>query len=143
MHRVRQQPMISDAAALALRAEWNGVVRMRERMQTLVCVTFASGAITGPALAKVVYNLPLLLAFDVLRQALLTARDEGQFKCRRGQLGDLMDSARSSLSWLDWDSLRAGVRRRNEVAHDGQLFDSDQCIRDIANVEAQLIAWGM
>jgi hypothetical protein len=91
----------------------------------------------------VVYNLPLLLAFDVLKQALLSARDEGQFACRRSQLGDLMDSAKSRLNWIDWDYLREGVRRRNEVAHDGKLFPAEQCLKDIAGVESQLVAWGM
>ena len=112
-------------------------------MKTLVVVTFATGAITGPALAGVVYNLPLLLAFDALQQTLAKARDEKLFQCSRNQLGNLMESSKSCLPWNDWSALRDGVRRRNEVAHDGQLFDAKQCLLDISNVEAQLHAWGI
>ena len=54
-----------------------------------------------------------------------------------------MECARDTLDWIDWKSLREGVRRRNQVAHDGELFDSTQCLQDIANVEAQLVAWGI
>ena len=134
--------MIVNSSSLeVLQVEWAGVVRMRERMKLLVTATFAGGAFTAPALANVVYNLPLLLAFDVLKQVLLQARDDGQFTCSRGQLGHLMDSAKVALPWIDWESLREGVRRRNEVAHDGKLFESAQCLQDIANIEAQLVAW--
>lgn len=116
---------------------------MRERMQLLITATFAGGAFTAPALAKVVYNLPLLLAFDVMKQVLLQARDDGMFTCSQRQLGNLMDCAKAVLPWISWNSLREGVRRRNEVAHDGKLFESTECLQDINNIEAQLIAWGI
>ena len=136
--------MIVNSSSLeALQVEWDGVVRMRERMKLLVIATFAGGAFTAPALANVVYNLPLLLAFDVLKQVLLQARDDGRFTCSLGQLRNLMDSAKVALPWIDWESLREGVRRRNEVAHDGMFFESTQCLDDIANIEAQLVAWGI
>lgn len=136
--------MIVNSSSLeALQVEWAGAVRMRERMKLLVTATFAGGAFTAPTLANVIYNLPLLLAFDVLKQVLLQAREDGRFTCSRGQLGPLMDSAKVALPWIDWESLREGVRRRNEVAHDGELFESTQCLQDIANIEAQLVAWNV
>ena len=135
--------IVNTSSIPDLQVEWDGVIQMRERMKSLVVVTFANGAITAPALAKVVYNLPLLLAFDVLKQALQQAKLDGRFSCPRDQLGVLMDHAKPTLPWIDWDRLREGVRRRNGVAHDGKLFDSHQCLQDIANVEAQLTAWGI
>ena len=135
--------IVNPNSLAALQDEWKGVVRMRERMKLLVVVTFASAAFTGPALGEVLYNLPLLLAFDVLKQVLIQAKEDGQFICPRNQLGNLMESAKVALPWIDWESLREGVRRRNEVAHDGKLFDSTQCLQDIANIEAQLISWGI
>ena len=78
---------LSPTAVAYLKSEWSGVIKMRDRMKTLVVVTFATGAITGPALAGVVYNLPLLLAFDVLQQTLAKARDEKLFQCSRNQAG--------------------------------------------------------
>ena len=135
--------MISPASAAMLHPEWAGVVQMRERMKTLAVVAFATGAINAVALREVLYNLPLLLAFDVLRQALALAKREGQFRSQRTGLGDLMDASQTSLAWIDWPTLRAGVRRRNEIAHDGKLFDSAQCLSDIDLVENQLKAWGL
>jgi hypothetical protein len=137
--------LISDPAVRAeLASEWDGVVRMRERMQTLVTGTFAFGAgITAPGVASVVYNLPLLLAFDVLRQVLLAARDQGLFSCRSNHVGPLMDAGERAIPWLEWAELRAGVRRRNEVAHDGKLLSSVECIADIDRVKRQLAEWGV
>lgn len=114
---------------------------MRDRMKLLVTATFAGGAFTAPALAAVVYNLPLLLAFDVLGQVLAQLRDEAQITCARSQLGPLVDAAKSALPWLDWQAIRDGVHRRSEVAHDGVLLDSNMCVADIVCVEKQLIAW--
>ena len=128
--------MIADTDELTkLQSEWAGVVHMLNRMKTLVTVTFATGGITGNALGNVVYNLPLLLAFDVLKQSLVQARNEGLIVDSRNQLGALMDSGQEALQWIDWDGLRGGVRRRNEVAHDGKLFDSQQCIQSVEHYQ--------
>ena len=133
--------ILSPTAVAELRSEWTGVVKMRDRMKTVVIVTFAGGALTGSALRNIVYNLPLLLAFDVLKQALAKAIDEDLFECSKSSLGALMKCGKRSLPWIDWDTLKKGVGRRNEVAHDGKLFDGKQCLQDIASVEAQLLAW--
>jgi hypothetical protein len=53
----------------------------------------------------------------------------------------LLKAARTSLPWLDWEALRDGVRRRNEIAHEGALFGSDVCLADIMQIERQLAAW--
>ena len=133
--------IISNPTTLKkLQSEWAGVVKMRERMKLLAIATFAGGAITAPALAKVLYNLPMLLAFDVLKNVLKAARDEGMVVWPTGKL---MDSAKTALTWNDWGKLHAGVRRRNEIAHDGILFDSSECLKDIANVQEQLVAWAI
>ena len=116
---------------------------MLKRMRLLVVATFGFGSITAPAIAKVIYNLPLLLAFDVLRTVLRAARKEGKIASKGTQLGDLMDAAQHALIWVDWHSLREGVRRRNGVAHDGELFSATECLQDIGNVRSQLIAWAI
>ena len=134
--------MITNADALTqVQSEWAGVRRMRDRMKLLLMATFAGGAFTAPALSTVVYNLPLLLAFDVLNQVLMQLRDEGQFSCSRNQLGPLVDASKIPLPWLDWQAVRDGVRRRNEVAHDGVLLDSTVCLSEISRIEQQLVAW--
>jgi hypothetical protein len=136
--------MIANPTSLkTLQAEWDGVVRMRERMRNLVVSTFALNTLTSPAFGDILYNLPFLLAFDVLKQALLQAREEGHFTGTGYQLGDLMDIAKASLRWIDWECLRKGVTRQSQVAHDGKLYGDVQCLRDIAAIEAQLAAWGI
>jgi len=54
-----------------------------------------------------------------------------------------MDCAKDSLRWIDWQEMRNGVRRRNEIAHDGVLFGSIECLKDIDQVEAQLSDWNL
>ena len=136
--------MIVNLSSLAiLQAEWEGVVRMRERMRHLVLSTFAFDAARSPAFGDVLYNLPLLLAFDVLEQVLLQARADGRFADSGRRLGNLMDSAKTALPWIDWQCLREAVKRRNEVKLHRKLFGDVQCLQDIADIEAQLIAWGV
>jgi hypothetical protein len=126
-----------------LQAEWNGVVQMRERMRQLALSIFAVDAKKSPAFGDILYNLPFLLAFGVLKQVLLQARDEGRFTSSRPQLSVLMDSAKNSLPWIDWQCLREAVKRRNEVVQNGRLFGDIQCLQDMADIEAQLLAWGI
>ena len=135
--------IVNTAAGAALSTEWTGAVRMLDRMKNLVVGSFVGHGMATPGIAMVIYNLPLLLAFDVLKQVLVQARDEKSFTCSGSRLGALMDSAKDSLPWIDWNGLREGVRRRNEVAHDGKLFVSAQAIQDFESVEAQLVAWGI
>ena len=134
--------MISNPTTLTnLQTEWSAVVKLHERMKLLVMATFVGGAITAPALAKVLYNLPMLLAFDVLKNVVQAARDEGTVVWPSESR--LWVGAKTALSWNDWDELMFGVGRRNEIAHDGKLFDSSVCLKDIANVQEQLIAWAI
>ena len=136
--------MIANPTSLeTLQTEWEGVVRMRDRMRHLVVSTFALNTLTSPVFGDILYNLPFLLAFDVLKQALLQARDEGQLTGSGYQLDDLMDNAKVSLPWLDWECLRDAVKRQSEVARDGKLYGDLQCLQDIADIEAQLTAWGI
>jgi len=136
--------MIANPSSLeTLQAEWQGVVQMRERVQNLVISTLALDAKKSPVFGDILYNLPLRLAFDVLKQVLLQAKDEGLIRSSRRQLGDLVESAKTSLPWIDWQRVREGVKRRNEVVQDGKLFGDTQCLQDIADIEAQLLAWGI
>jgi len=112
-------------------------------MKVLLAATFAGGAFTAPALGGVVYSLPLLLAFDALGQVLTVLRDQGAFVCHSSQLGPSVDAAKPPVPWLDWQGVRDGVRRRNEVAHDGILHDAKSCNTDIEAIGNQLVAWGV
>jgi hypothetical protein len=134
--------MIVNPSSLAtLQAEWEDVVRMRERMQELITSTFAFDTSRSPAFGNILYNLPFRLAFEVLKEVLLQAKAEGVITTSQQRLANLMDSAITSLPWNNWQGLRDAVRRRNEVVHGGKLLADEQCLQDIADVESQLIAW--
>ena len=55
----------------------------------------------------------------------------------------MVAAAKSAVLWIDWQRVRDGVHRRNEVAHDGILHVAQVCLADIAAVENQLLAWGI
>jgi len=55
----------------------------------------------------------------------------------------VIESAKSSLPWMDWDGLHEAVKRRNDVVHDGKLYGDAQCLEDISAIEAQLAAWAV
>jgi len=116
---------------------------MRERVRHLVVSTFAFDSTQSPTFGDVLYNLPLVLAFDVLTKVLLLAKDQGLFMSSESELGDLMDSAKPALSWLDWQYLREGVRFRNQVAQNAKLYGDLECLVYIARIEDQLVAWGI
>lgn len=134
--------MIANPASLSdLQAEWQAVVQMRSRMQELVNATFAFDVSASPAFGGILYNLPFRLAFDVLKKVLLEAKEEGLIHTSQHRLVDLVDSAGKALPWSNWQAVRDAVQRRNEVVHEGKLLGDEQCLQDIADVEAQLVAW--
>jgi len=134
--------MLANPSSLAvLQAEWQTVVQMRERMQELVTSTFAFDASRSPAFGDIFYNLPFRLAFDVLKKVLLQAKAEGLITTSQQRLADLLESASNTLPWNNWQALREAVERRNEVVFEGKLLGDEQCLQDIADIEAQLIAW--
>jgi hypothetical protein len=67
---------------------------MLTRMRGMV-VSAGSNASTADNFARIAYNLPLLLAFDAMRGALLAARNAGHFSCGNDDLGPLMDAAKA------------------------------------------------
>jgi hypothetical protein len=134
--------LITDIPALAtIRSEWSAVVKVRERMNKLM--SGPVGSVADGALHSVVYNLPLLLAFDVLGKVLRALKRQRQVPGERDQLGDLMDIFQGDPSWLEWSVLRDGVRRRNAIAYAGELFSGVECLTDIEAVEEQLREWGI
>lgn len=124
-----------------LASDWEGAARMRDRMQKHVGGTFVG--LAQVTLPDALYNLPLLLAFDVLRGALRVVKKEGRFTAERNSLGSLMKAAENAVPWIDYKALRKGMKRRNAVAHDGELLPAAVCLKDIENVAAQLRAWGI
>jgi hypothetical protein len=125
----------------AIRSEWSAVVKVRDRMRKLM--SGPVGSIADGTLHGVVYNLPLLLAFNVLEQTLRALKKQRQISGGGERLGDLMDLLQGDPSWLEWSVLRDGERRRHAIVSSGELFSGVECLADIEAVEEQLRAWGM
>ena len=124
-----------------LAGDWEGAMRMRDRLQKPA--GNPSGGHTAVSPPDVIYNLPLILAFDVLRSALRAIKKEGRFSSDGNGLGALMKAAEDAIPWIDYKALRKGAKRRNAVAREGELFPAAICLHDIENVAAQLRAWGI
>ena len=135
--------IVNPSAVTPLQVEWQSVLQMRSRIQHLVLSTFAFDIRRSPAFGDVLYNLPFLLAFEVLKQVLLQARAAGLITGSGQRLADLIESSKSSLPWMDWDGLHQAMNRRNEVLQEGKLCGDAQCLADIAAIEAQLAAWAV
>jgi hypothetical protein len=132
--------LITDVGAVsAIRSEWAAAVTVRDRMRSLMAGPV--GSIADGALHSVVYNLPLLLAFNVLERALRALKKQRQIPGHEDHLGELMDLFQGDPSWLEWSVLRDGARRCHAITHSGELFSGVECLADIAAVEEQLDAW--
>jgi hypothetical protein len=134
--------LITDTSVVAaIRAEWSAVVRVRERMRRLMAGPV--GSIADGELHSVVYNLPQLLAINVLERALRALKRQRQISGGSDQLAGLMDLFQGDPSWLEWSVLRDGERRRHAITHTGELFTGVECLADIDAVEEQLRAWAI
>ncbi len=126
-----------------LQSDWDGVDKLFQRMRYVTMVSFLGGlgiSGAGMVVGKVVFNLPVLLAFDVLKNVVQSVRDEGRFFWPNNKL---WEGAQAVLPWNNWDELKAGVDRRNKIAHDGEIFERSICCKDIENVQEQLVSWGI
>lgn len=137
--------MIHDSVALAeVRSGWAGVEVLRERLQRSA---FSSQCVTGGrfpfALANAAHNLPFIHAFAVLNDVLEQLASEGHFDCKSHYLGALLTSSETALPWRNFTLIKAGVNRRNDVAHRGQLLERGDCWRYIDAIKEELSAWGL
>jgi hypothetical protein len=136
--------LIKDPEALQeLRALWNGVRVLRRRTQAALLGSFAQGASFVVFVADAAHNLPLIHAYAVLNEVLLQLEREGRFSCRSIFLGRLLSASESALPWFDFDMVKRGADRRNDVAHRGEVLPRGECWRFIDAVEAELVGWGL
>ena len=90
------------------------------------------------------YNLPLVLAYGVLQQALKALANQRTFQADpNALLGTLMGKSRPALTWQNYDKVDQGRKDRNAVSHDGELHPKDHCLGLVDAVEVELRAWGV
>jgi hypothetical protein len=137
--------VIHDAIALAeVQQSWAGVEALRARPQrsAFASVGFLGGVFPF-ALANAAHNLPFIHAYAVLNDVLEQLAAEGHFSCKSIFLGELLKKSEKALAWRDFTFIAEGARRRNDVAHRGQLLERGDCWRYVDAVKAELSAWGI
>jgi hypothetical protein len=71
---------------------------------------------------------------------------EGIFTCTKKNnncfmLSDKMKSAKSAISWVDYNLVDRGREVRNDLAHKSKVASKVDCIKYIDAVEAELRSW--
>ena len=134
--------MISNLVTLEeLRNSWNGVRKLRKSIKGALLGSFAQGASFVIFIADAAHNLPLVHAYSVLNEVLIQLRDEKHFECKRDNLGLLLENSKKCLLWRNFDLVREGKDRRNDVAHQGLVLPRGDCWKYIDAIEEELIGW--
>lgn len=87
------------------------------------------------------YNLPFLLAYGVLEQALTELIEHKPEKNR--SLFWRMETSKNYLPWRDYAGVDAGRIARNDLAHEAKLLGQAKCFAYIDMIEVELKAWGV
>jgi hypothetical protein len=96
--------------------------------------------------ADAMHNLPFLLACIGLEKALSALRDEGHFTSSASTLGALFEDSKKHplkepLKWQDDALILEIVKKRNDLAHRGQILPRADCWRYIEAIETELVSW--
>lgn len=93
---------------------------------------------------NVPYNLAFILACGALESALAALWRQGRFTCKttRPMLKTLMGDSRQALPWLEYDLVDKGRERRNELAHQGEVLQKEECEKYVRAIESELLKWG-
>lgn len=84
------------------------------------------------------FNLPLVLAYSCLEDALNHLIEECHFACAGRWLDDKMKAARNAGLFIDYAELELGRAARNEIAHEGALHDKKTCVRFVDAIGYEL-----
>jgi hypothetical protein len=89
------------------------------------------------------FNLPFVLAYSVLDDALDVLDTTGAIKAAGWMLGARMTAAKSALKWINFALVDDGRNKRNDLAHRATLLPKADCLRYVAAVGAELKNWGL
>ena len=134
--------MITDTSILQdLQTEWQGVLKLRGKMDRLLKASFSQGASATVLLADIPHNLPFLNACGVFNDALMAMRKAGYFSSQWRTLGALVKDSKNSLPWLNYLLMKEVVDKRNDLAHRAVILPRGDCWRYIDAIEVQLRDW--
>ncbi|MBZ9709821.1 hypothetical protein LB543_24225 [Mesorhizobium sp. ESP7-2] len=137
--------MITDPIALGeVQHEWSSVVTLANWSRSYATL----GGFINETPPEGYYNLPLIVAFCALDDFLLQCVEESIFNMpsgvkKRFQLGDRMDASRSKLVWQDFDTVDAGRKARNDLAHRAVVCSKEKCFEYINAIGKEFYHWGI
>ena len=120
---------------------WSAVNKLMDRVHS--CWVNPGGGIINETRPTESYNLPLVLSYAVLDEALSILRDQGVFNCNDWQLDKKMKASKDKLPWVNYNLIDEGKRARNKLAHRAELLSEAECRKYVSAVEAELKAWGL
>lgn len=126
-----------------LRASWNGVRMLQDRIQRTMFSGFGGAAAQTVILADMAHNLPFLHACGVLNDALEHLAKDMNFEYQHRELGRLMEASQGRLGWQDYDQMKEIKTKRNDLAHRGVVSPRADCWKYIKAIEAELKGWGI
>jgi hypothetical protein len=136
--------MVTNKTVLnELRKSWNGVRKIRNKVQRSLLASHAQGASSVILIADIAHNLTFIHAYSVLNDVLLQIRNEKRFKCTSFFLRPLMKASKDKLSWNNFNIVMEGVERRNDIAHKGKIIPRGDCWKYIDAIEKELVSWNI
>lgn len=126
-----------------LEDEWRSVCLLQSKIKTALLGGFATGGKLAIFAADAAHNLPLIHAFAVLNNVLVAFRDQGTLSCSSDYLKSLLKASKGKLAWVDYDEIKNGVERRNDVAHRSEVLPRVDCWKLIDAIEIELKEWGI
>ena len=107
--------MPQSTAYADIRASWRSVRTMQAAIGVNTGPHFYSLIPNATGFARLPESLLLVFAMAVLETTLLHLRDEGEFSCRRSELGAVMYASMECLAWQDFPGVDAIRAQRNQV----------------------------
>lgn len=126
-----------------IKDSWNGVITLKEKFKGAIAGSIAAGGTFAIFAADAVQNIPFIHACSVLNDTLFQFAKEEHFKCRSHLLGVLVEASKKNLQWNDYDLILEIVKKRNDIAHRGEILKRGDCWRYIDAIENQLISWNI
>lgn len=136
--------MIQDPIMLqSLRQEWEAVRNAQRRVQLHLSAAVGGLSFFPHKLADISHSLVILFACAVLKDVLTQLRNERNFTSKSNLLGELMDSSKATIPWVNFGLVDRARKKRNGVAHDQKILPRAECWKYINAIEKELVNWGI
>ncbi len=126
---------------------WESIDKLEKRFKPLKYIA-AGTIIEERGSPDESYNLLLVLAYSALDELLSQCILEGMFTSsqpnnRFQNLGTKMDDSKNDLNWIDYQSVYDGKEIRNNLAHQSELANKEECLKYVEAIRREFIGWGI